>query len=114
MFLDEALKATGDFDLRRRLISLICAGWLPHDLISSWASSVLWRESRLRTACPLELVEGSLVGAFVARWLQPPIRLPSIELGGEQIPLLRNGPDKSDELSGDSGDRLLLVLAARE
>src|ERR1019366_9517572 len=58
-----------------RLIILVCAGWLPHDLISSWASSVLGRESRLRTACPLELVEDSLVGAFVARWLQPPIRL---------------------------------------
>jgi len=40
-FLDGALKTAGGRGLRGDgLISLICAGWLPHDLISSWASSV--------------------------------------------------------------------------
>ena len=64
-FLDEALKTAGGRGLRGDgLISLICAGWLPHDLISSWASSVYLRESRRKAACP---IEAARVAASV-RW----------------------------------------------
>ena len=32
--------------LWRRLITLICAGWLPHDLAASWSCLSLWSEVR--------------------------------------------------------------------